>query len=255
MGYRFYPRIVHPEDLPLLKKIFRKILKTGYNTEKQNDMHCFACMGRIKMYPQIGEQPDYLTAYHKMVPIFENGRMRFGVCLLTCAVTGKTNKNSDNLRLYHKDNLHFDEYSFKNRKWKTHKIKHLTEIEKIILIHAMNKESNRAIAEKLCISCDKLQHILTGLYKKLDVQTMNQALLYSINHLLIFCRSDGHDVPKQKNRKTKKNKRRNKLTPEVLQQIQTCLDAGQSIRSIARNIGVSDTAIHKAIKLEKLTKK
>jgi DNA-binding NarL/FixJ family response regulator len=258
LGYSFYPEIIHPDDMPLLKKIVRRILKTGRNTKQQNDMHYFSCTVRIRMYPQQGKQPHYLTSYHKMVPIFENGRIRFGVCLLTCSetkTTGNSNRDLGNLRLYYKDNERYDEYSFKNRKWKTYKIEHLTEIEKIILIRAMCGESNTSLAAKLCMSNSKLAHILTELYQKLGVKTMLQALVHSINHSLLFRRSSGDDdVPKSENRKTKKE-RRNKLTPEVLKHIQTCLDSGQSIRSIAKEVEVSESAIRKAISYKKLTKK
>jgi DNA-binding NarL/FixJ family response regulator len=255
LGSRFYPEIVHPDDMLLLKKIFRKILKTGRNTEQQNDIHYFSFTVRIRRLQQ-GKQPDYLTAYHKMVPIFEDGRIRFGVCLLTCSETEITG-NSGGLRLYYKDNERYDEYSFKNYDWKTHKIEHLTKIEKIILIRAMGEESNKSLAKKLCISYTDLTHIyLPELYRKLGVETMTQALIHSINHSLLFCRSsDNDDVPQPKNAKTKKDKRKNKLTLEDLQFIQACLDSGQSIRSIAKEAGVSDTAIHKAIKNKRLTKK
>jgi DNA-binding NarL/FixJ family response regulator len=202
LGYHFYPEIVHPDDMPLLKKIFRKILKNCRNTEQQNDMHYFSFTVRIRMYSQQGEQPDWLTAYHKFVPIFADGQIQFGVCLITCSATEKTGKNSNrgsgNLRLYYKDNERYDEYSFnKNYDRKTCKIEHLTKIEKIILITAMCGESNKSLAKKLCMSYTNITHTLPELYRKLDVKTMTQALIHSINHsLLFFHSSDNDDVPK-----------------------------------------------------------
>jgi hypothetical protein len=89
----------------------------------------------------------------------------------------------------------------------------------------MSGESNKSIAEKLITSTDNLQHILTRLYRNLGVKNMTQAIIHSINHSLIFRHSDNCDVPKQKNKgikenKKKKNKRRIKITPEVWQRIQ-----------------------------------
>jgi DNA-binding CsgD family transcriptional regulator len=197
-----------------------------------------------------------MMACHKLIPIFADGQIQFGVCLITCSTIGKADKNSlenpSNLKIYYKENKNFDEYSFKNYKWKTYEIKHLTKSEKIILILAINGESNKSLAERLCISYDNLQHRLTKLYRKLDVKTMRQALFYSINHSLLFSYSD-NAISKTERRKTKKNKRRNKLVPEVLQNIQTDLNNKQTVRSIAKRVGVSESAIRKAIKLRKLT--
>jgi DNA-binding NarL/FixJ family response regulator len=200
LGYRFYSEIVHPDDILLLKKIFRKILKVGHHTKQQNDMHYFSFMIRSKIYPQQRKQPDYLMTYHKLIPIFADGQIQSGICLITCSATSitsaaeKNSKNlnisSDNLMLYYKDNNRFDKYFFKTRKWKTYKIEHLTRDEKIILILAMNGENNKSLAERLCTSYDNLQHKLTKLYRKLGVKTMRQALIYSINHSLLFKHSD-----------------------------------------------------------------
>jgi IS30 family transposase len=81
---------------------------------------------------------------------------------------------------------------------------------------------------------------------------MRQVLFYSINYSLLFSYSD-NAISKTERRKTKKNKRLNKLVPEVLQNIQTDLNNKQTVRSIAKRVGVSESAIRKAIKLRKLT--
>jgi DNA-binding CsgD family transcriptional regulator len=269
-GYDFYPEIVHPEDMPLLKKIFNGILTAGSDIDKQNDIHYFSFTIRIRMYPQKREKPDYLMTYHKLVPVFADGQIQFGVCLVTCSETERvideadeadeadkySNNGSGNLNLYYKDNEDFDKYSLISSRWKTYKIKHLTKYEKIILILAMSGESNKSIAEELRTSSDNLQHILTRLYRKLRVKNMTQAIIHSINHSLIFCHSDKCDVPKQKNKennkiKEQKNKRRIKITPEVWQRIRTGLDNKKSIRSIAKEENVSEAAIRKTIKSKK----
>jgi hypothetical protein len=68
---------------------------------------------------------------------------------------------------------------------------------------SMSGESNRSIAGKLCMSYDKLRHILTEPYKKLGVRTKSQAFIHSMNHSLLFRHSDNDDVPKPENRKLK----------------------------------------------------
>jgi DNA-binding CsgD family transcriptional regulator len=268
LGYNFYPRIVHPDDMPLLSKIFREILTVCSNTDHQNDIRYFSFTFRLKIYPQYGKRPDYLMVYHKLAPIFEGNQLQFGVCQVTCSETviaydeaeaddeaGKySNNGSGNLNLYYKDNKNFNKCSLKSGKWKTCRIEHLTENEKIILIMAMSGESNKSIAEKLYISLDNLQHILTKLYNKLRVKTMKQAIIHSINRSLIFNHCNDCDVPKQGNNKIVNNKQYNKLSYATLHKIQVGLDNKQTIRSIAKQEGVSESAIRKAIKSQKLTK-
>jgi hypothetical protein len=173
LGYDFYSQIVHPDDLPLLNKIFDAIIISCSDTNKQNDMHYFSFTLRIRIYTQQRECPDYLMVYHKLFPVFDGGEPQFGVCLVTCLETGiendeidgYSNKNSGNLNLYYKDSEYCDKYSFRSGKWKTNKTEYLTKTEKIILIQAMSGESNKSIAKKLYTSPDNLQHKLTKLYR------------------------------------------------------------------------------------------
>jgi DNA-binding CsgD family transcriptional regulator len=262
LGYDFYSQIVHPDDMLLLKKMFNAILIAGSNIDQQNDIHYFSFTFRIKIYPQQRKHPDYLMIYHKLAPVFADGEVQSGVCLITCLETGieddeadkYSNKGSGNLSLYYKNSEYFDKYSFKSGRWKTYKIEYLTTNEKIILILAMSGENNKSIANKFCTSPDNLQHILTRLYSKLGVRNMQQAIIHAINHSLIFNHFSSSNVPKQKINKIKINKR-NKLTPQVLRRIQKDLDNKQSVRYIAKEAGVSESAIRKAIKLGKLTRK
>jgi DNA-binding CsgD family transcriptional regulator len=269
LGYDFYPEIVHPEDMPLFTKIFNKILTACSNNSQQDNIHYFSFTFRIRIYPQKREYPDYLTVYHKIVPVFVDGQMQFGVCLITCsekeAITDEADKadeagkyskkGSGNLRLYYKDNEYFDKCSLISGRWEKFKIKHLTNDEKIILIHAMSGESNRMIAEKCFMSLNNLQHKLTRLYHKLGVKNMTQAIIHSINHSLIFSHVNSSNVPKQKNSEDSEIKQQKKMTPELIQNIQADLDNRQSVRSIAKRTGVSEGAIRKAVKSGKLTKK
>jgi DNA-binding CsgD family transcriptional regulator len=267
LGYNFYPRIVHPDDIPLLKEIFHEIFTVCSNTDQQDDIRYFSFTFRIRMYPQHRERPDYVIIYHKLVPVFIDNQLQSGICQVTCSETIITydeaddeackysNKGSGNLRLYYKDNKNFDKYSLKSGKWKTHKIEHLTKNEKVILIWAMNGESNKSIAEKFCTSLDNLQHTLTRLYNKFSVKTMKQAIVHAINHSLIFNHCNDCDVPKQGHNKIANDKQYNKLTPETLCRIQDGLDSKQTVRFIAKQERVSEGAIRKAIKSKKLTKK
>jgi hypothetical protein len=79
---------------------------------------------------------------------------------------------------------------------------------------------------------------------------MEEAIIYATNHLLIF-HSLNHKIHEHK---PQCKKHKIKLLPEVLQRIQTDMNRGQSINSIAKRENVSSSAIHKAIKSGKLNK-
>jgi hypothetical protein len=72
---------------------------------------------------------------------------------------------------------------------------------------------------------------------------------------LIFGHCNSFNASKQTDNKIKEDKCQNKLTPEILQNIQTNLDNMQTIRSISKKTGVSESAIRKAIKSGKLIRK
>jgi DNA-binding CsgD family transcriptional regulator len=224
----FYKKIVSPKDQALQEKILSLILnRLSVRDEQTLDIKYISFNFMIKSYPQIGKTPEYLMVYHKLNPIFVNGQIQFGICVLTCSVIPK----SGNLRIYYKNSLYFDEYSDKSGEWERHQFEPLTEQELLILRFSKQRLNNKQIADKLGITYDTVRHAIRRICEKFHVETMVQAIIYATDHLLLF--DPSLPIPKR-NKKKKKCKKRDKLTPKILQDIGIRLDRGQSVNSIAK---------------------
>jgi DNA-binding NarL/FixJ family response regulator len=129
--------------------------------------------------------------------------------------------------------------------------------EILILWFSKQRICNKQIADKLHISYIAVRRIKARIYKKLGMETIEQAIIYATNHQMLFNTipaDSGKDFSDL--RCCPKSKRwRNKLTGEVLSRIQTALDNKQSVNSIAKDMGISEGAIRKAVKNGKLIKK
>jgi DNA-binding CsgD family transcriptional regulator len=110
---------------------------------------------------------------------------------------------------------------------------------------------SKTIAAELCIKRRILYNINVSICEKLHVDTIEQAIVYAANHLMLF---DTTHETSSKNKCEISCERHQKLTREKLERIQDCLNKGQSIRSTARDEGVSERGVLKAVKTGKLVK-
>jgi hypothetical protein len=96
LGYDFYPKVIHPEDIPLLTKMYSAVLNRLHNTDEIKDIEYFSCTFRIKSFPQHGKKPNYVMAHQKLKPLTTYGQInKFVLCLLSISVETKPG----NLRL------------------------------------------------------------------------------------------------------------------------------------------------------------
>ncbi|MDR0724630.1 MAG: helix-turn-helix transcriptional regulator [Prevotellaceae bacterium] len=250
LGYDFYPYIVHKDDLQLLAKMHCAVLNSPYIAECQENIAHFSFTVRIKMYPDITSKTEYQMIYHRLKPVFFNRKLCFGICMMNVSAL----RTSGNLRVYFGENKHsFDEYSFINRLWKTKPAEHLTEREIFILKLAKQGVNNKEIADKIGIKYETLRNINTSIHQKLGVETMEQAIVFATNHLMLFD-TTREDSPKDEC-ETKNKQHYRKLPQDRLEYIQDCLDKGQSVNSLAKEIGIARSSIRHAVKTGKLVKK
>jgi DNA-binding CsgD family transcriptional regulator len=183
-GYDFFYRVIHPADRPLWVKMHNIIIKRLCCTDLQrNSLNYFSCTFRIKSSRQTGKRQDYLMAYQKLKPIWQNEQLRFGICLLSSSIIRQTG----NLRICYKNSLDCEEYVFESRTWQRQKdIPKLTDREKDILKLSKQGKSSKEIAEILFISEKTTRNIETGLYQKLGVHSMIEAVIFATNHRIIF---------------------------------------------------------------------
>jgi DNA-binding CsgD family transcriptional regulator len=253
LGYDFYPETVHEEDLPAFIKMHQAILIYLKNHRaRQNEVNYFSFTVRLKAPPSPIGETGYLMVYHKLKPLFTDGVLHFGVCILSCSVIPA----SGNLRVYFNDSPGFDEYSFDNGTWKNRQDERLTKQEIMVLWFSKQRICNKQIADKLQVSYIAIRRIKAQMYKKLGVETIGQAIIYATNHQMLFStipENSGNDFScSQCCQKSKRG--RNKLSDETLCRIQNAMDNKRSVNSIAKDLGISEGTIRKAIKNGKLTK-
>ncbi|MDR0573190.1 MAG: LuxR C-terminal-related transcriptional regulator [Tannerella sp.] len=176
MGYDFFPKIIHPDDLPLFIDIHRAILQCLSEPNSLQEIDYFAFNIRLMNHGLP------LMVYHKMTPLFMNGYARIGVCHLSGSVTHK----SGNLEICFKDRKKSSLYSFKQQQWQPQESLSLTSREKSILKLARQGKCNKEIGDIIHASERTIRNTETTLYKKLNVHSMCEAIIYSTNHRLIF---------------------------------------------------------------------
>ncbi|MDR1886301.1 MAG: helix-turn-helix transcriptional regulator [Prevotellaceae bacterium] len=184
LGYDFFSEIVYEEDISLLIQIHRAILNSPYIVEKeiQSRIEYFYFTLRMKNYFQLHERQHYLMICYRMKPIFIDTKIRYGICRLT--ISGE--RNSGNLGVYFNDTEKFDKYSLPSRRWETQEGLNLDERDKMILRLAKQGLDQQQIAGELCISYQRIRHVIPELYKKLGVDSMEQAVVVASNHLKLF---------------------------------------------------------------------
>jgi DNA-binding NarL/FixJ family response regulator len=91
-----------------------------------------------------------------------------------------------NLEIYFNDRKKGSLYSFKKQQWQQQEPLRLTNREKDILKLAMQGKCNKEIADILHISEKTVRNIETTLYKKLNIHSMCEAIIYATNHRMIF---------------------------------------------------------------------
>jgi DNA-binding CsgD family transcriptional regulator len=244
LGYKFFRKVIHPEDLLLWGKMHNAILKRLNNTNSINEVDFFSCSFRIKSYLLTGKSSHYLMAYQKVKPKYINEQLRFGICLLSLSVI----RTSGNLRLYYKDKVNYETCSIISQKWKKQKIQPLSYRQKAILMWTKQGKSRKEVADILCVSISTIDAEKTLIFEKLDVTSMEQAIIYATNHQLIFNFYPVEMKSVKEEKPQKKQDCNHSLKPDILGRIQNGLDNGQSVNYLAKQEGFSETALRKAIK-------
>jgi DNA-binding CsgD family transcriptional regulator len=184
-GYDFFRETVHKDDLPLFIKIHQTILKSEYiiDKEQQSQIKYFYFTVRLKVLPILYPKQRYLMICHKVRPIFINEKIRYGLCYTTISQMSIPG----NLRVYFDNDRIVEEYSFDSDTWIKYDIEPLDDREIEILRLAKQGLNEHEIADQLYITYGRLRHVISdGIYPKLGVKTMKQAITHASNHLMLF---------------------------------------------------------------------
>jgi DNA-binding NarL/FixJ family response regulator len=244
MGTDFYQEIIHPDDLPLWRKMFKAVLLyLNHFEEKQNEINYFSCTFRLqRKYSFLAHSLSQMIN-HQMKPVWKEDELRYFICSVESSAT----KKAGNLRMYYKDGLAYEEYSTATERWKKKTIVPLTEHERAILMLARQGKSSGEIAGDLCKGCNTIRNQIKALFSKLNVHTMQEALEFAHHHILNLKQKQ-----QQQPVETLRKRARIPLTADKIQCIQQHLDDGKSIRQAAKLEGITEGTIRYLIKHGKL---
>ena len=237
LGYDYFPIVIHPKDLALFAAMHATILQHAMITGNPDEILYYSFCVRTKT--EIG----YMMIYHKLKPVYINGQVRFGICMMSSSVVSKSGR----LRVYYRKDQEYDEYI--SGEWRRKKAETLTMREQRVLIYARQGIVNKDMAVKMKIEYQSILNIEKSIYQKLGVKTMTQAIIYAINHHLVY-QSD----PLMSDKTFKHPLKRRPMTPEKQMRIQEKLTEGQSINAISKQENVSDFTIRYALKTGKLVR-
>ena len=195
MGYQFFDKVIHPDDVFLWAEMHNAILKSLYELEfTMDEVHYFSCTFRIKNSLQFRESAQYLMAYLKLKPIWGNRQLKYGLCLLAESVI----KTSGNLRVHFNKKAYFCEYSGRSAKWKQVKNIKLSPREKELIMLLKQGKSRKVIAEAMCVTMNTVDNTIKQIFEKLDVDNSMQAAIYATNHRLLFNPASSKKTEKRK---------------------------------------------------------
>lgn len=150
--------------------------------KQQSQIKYFYFTIRFKNHPQLYPKPNYLMLCHKIRPVFIKGKIRYGLCSITISQM----LMPGNFRVYFNNDRKVEEYCFNINTWIKYDTDPLSEREIEILRLAKRGFNEREIAEQMYRTYERVRHMVSDIYQKLDVHTMEQAIVHAFNHLMLF---------------------------------------------------------------------
>jgi DNA-binding CsgD family transcriptional regulator len=249
LGDDFYKKIVYPDDWALWERM-RKAVLLYLKTcgEKEEDIDYFSCTFRLQHKFSLVNNPLRKMIHHKIKPVWKDDELRYLICSIESVVT----KETGNLRVYCNNRLIYEKYNFTTGRWKLIVIDPLTELEEIILTLSMQGENTKKIANYLCKGHHTIRNRIKALFKKLGVNTMQEAADLVIKHRMMCVSkkiiSESEKLPV----KTTRKKSQFSLCLDSMQRIQQALNFGYSIRQTAKQEHIAESSIRYWIKQGKL---
>lgn len=243
LGYDFFPKIIHPNDLPLFAEIHAVILRRLCGMSDAGGINYFSFSLRM------GRQSQYLMGYHKLKPVFVEGQIRYGMGMVIPSLLA----SPGHLRT-HNNGADYEEYSIEKRKWDERTGWSLSDREKEILRLTLRGKTGRQAADILCISYKTFQHEKEMLYKKLNIHSLMQAIDYTLEEQLLLSNNLIYHAPTP-DRQQGCRRTRHLITPDMILRIQEGLNQGHSVNSIAKQEHIAESAIRYTIVKGRLEKR
>lgn len=179
LGYDFYFRVVKKSDLKLLLKIN----ELGFNFYENLPIEDRKYYNIYYDFHIVNEKNHSILISHQLTPVFltEEGKIWKAVCVVALSA----NQSSGNVKITKHGSLSMWHLDLKNEKWVEDEKVKLSERElEILRLYARGFTINE-IAEKIFVSIDTVKFHRRKLFQKIGVQSINEALSYTINNKLI----------------------------------------------------------------------
>ena len=249
LGYDFYKKIVHADDLSLWGKIREAVFAYLNSVEPKRDKaDFFSCTFRLQRTCSFTSRLLPQMIYHRMKPVWAADELRY----LICSARRSTVEEAGHLCVYRKDSLAYDEYNFISRRWKRKETVPLTERESALLILFGQGKTAREIADEYFFrGFHTIRNQTRAMFEKLNVHSMQEALECAACYRMLHPR--GEVQPQSGN--DEQTKRRYVLCADgKKQRVQQHLCDGISIRRAADMEGVPESTVRDWIKKGKIHK-
>ena len=246
LGYVFYEKIVHADNLPLWEKMRTAVFAYLNTCEvKRDEADFFSCTFRLQRKYSFTSRLLPHMIYHRMKPVWAANEL-----YLICSARNSTAREAGNLCAYRKDRGAYDEYNFVSRRWKRKVIEPLTERENALLILFGQGKTAREIADEYFLrGFHTIRNQIRAIFEKLNVNSMQEALECAAYYRLLHPR--GEDRSQSGN--DEQIKRRYVVcADEKKQRVQQHLCDGISIRRAAGLEGVPESTVCDWIKKGKI---
>jgi DNA-binding CsgD family transcriptional regulator len=245
LGYDFFSKTVHKNDLPLWKKMHTAVFRYLNDCKtKRDEIDYFSCTFRLQhKYSFISRLLPQMV-YQRMKPVWVDNEWRYMICSVESSVA----KESGNLCMYNKNVLAYEKYNATTGRWKRKTTEPLTERESAILMLAQQGKNAKEIAGDLCKGYHTIRNQIKSIFSKLNAHSIREAIYIASCHRIIYTKTviqpQSFEVPDKRIRIL--------LTDEIKQHIQQHLDDGKSIRKAAKLEGIAESAIRYSIKQGKI---
>lgn len=178
-GYHFYKEVMPEEDLLMLLDLARKGCELFYTLSTEARKRFIISYDfRIKLP---GGPTLMVNQKLSTILLNEKGEMWMALCVLNLSPS----EEPGNMYVKMDDELHHLHYSPRVRRWQKNQVIRLTSREREILLLSASGYSREETGKKLFIAADTVNYHKKGLYEKLGVTTITEAIAFANNHWLL----------------------------------------------------------------------
>ncbi len=178
LGYEFYGKIIHPDDLPMVIHIHKTVLEYFHKLPVN-----LRDVGFINFNFRILYNNHSLMVNHKVRPLAMS--KSGNVWLAGCMVSSSTQKKPGNLFIHLNNQLVWYHYSFEHNKWENYPIPKLSEREWKILMLSAQGYTNDMLSKTFHLAESTIKNQKNAIFKKLNVSSTYEAIDIAINFKLI----------------------------------------------------------------------